>query len=242
MVLSLGLGLAVLASVGQIDSNLRSAIERDLPDVAPSYFFVDIQNAQLPAFLDRVENDAQVSRVDSAPMLRGIITRINDLPARDVAGEHWVLQGDRGVTYSAQPTKNTTITQGEWWAEDYVGPPQISFAAEEAFEMGLKLGDMLTINILGRDITGEITSFREVDFSTAGIGFILSMNPSALAGAPHTHIATVYAEEAAEAQILRDVAADAPNITAIRVRDAIDRVTEALAGLRRRQVMVLGRL
>ncbi len=231
VVLSLGLGLAVLASVGQIDSNLRSAIERDLPDVAPSYFFVDIQNAQLPAFLERVKGDPQVSRVDSAPMLRGIITRINGKPAREVAGEHWVLQGDRGVTYSQSPTENTTITAGEWWPEDYAGPPLISFAAEEAMEMGLDLGDELTINILGRDITGEITSFREVDFSTAGIGFILTMNPSALAGAPHTHIATVYAEEDAEAEILRDVAADAPNITAIRVRDAIDRVTEALAGL-----------
>jgi len=231
VVLSLGLGLAVLASVGQIDSNLRSAIERDLPAIAPSYFFVDIQNDQLPAFLERVENDPDVSRVDSAPMLRGIITRINGLPAREVAGEHWVLQGDRGVTYSVAPSENTTITAGEWWPEEYSGPPQISFAAEEALEMGLELGDALTINILGRDITGEITSFREVDFSTAGIGFILTMNPSALAGAPHTHIATVYAEEAAEASILRDVAADAPNITAIRVRDAIDRVTEALSGL-----------
>lgn len=231
VVLSLGLGLAVLASVGQIDSNLRGAIERDLPSIAPSYFFVDIQNDQLPAFLERVENDPDVSRVDSAPMLRGIITRINGAPARDVAGEHWVLQGDRGVTYSVAASENTTITAGEWWPEDYAGPPQISFAAEEAVEMGLELGDALTINILGRDITGEITSFREVDFSTAGIGFILTMNPSALAGAPHTHIATVYAEEAAEASILRDVAADAPNITAIRVRDAIERVTEALSGL-----------
>ncbi|MEO0746106.1 MAG: FtsX-like permease family protein, partial [Pseudomonadota bacterium] len=109
--------------------------------------------------------------------------------------------------------------------------PQISFAAEEAEEMGLSLGDSLTINILGRDITGTIASFREVDFSTAGIGFILSMNPAALQGAPHTFISTVYADDAAETQILRDLAGAYPNITAIRVRDAIDRVSEVLSGL-----------
>ena len=231
VVLSLGLGLTVLATVGQIDANLRAAISRDLPEVAPSFFFVDIQNDQLPGFLERVETDPEVTRVDSAPMLRGVITRINGAPAREVAGDHWVLQGDRGITYAERPSEETVITEGAWWAPGYSGPPQISFAAEEAAEMGIGLGDMLTINILGRDIEGEITSLREVDFSTAGIGFILTLSPNALAGAPHTHIATVYAAEEAETAILRDVAGSAPNITAIRVRDGIKLVAKALRGL-----------
>lgn len=231
VVLSLGLGLSVLAAVGQIDGNLRNAIARDLPDVAPSYFFVDIQKDQMPVYLERLENDPAVSRIDSAPMLRGIITKINGQDAKEVAGDHWVLQGDRGVTYAAQLDARTRVTAGEWWPEDYAGAPQISFADEEAEEMGLELGDTMTINILGRDITGTITSFREVDFSNAGIGFVLSMNPSALQGAPHTFISTVYAEEQAEAQILRDLAGAFPNITAIRVRDAIDRVSDLLTGI-----------
>ncbi|WP_299044240.1 FtsX-like permease family protein [uncultured Tateyamaria sp.] len=231
VVLSLGLGLSVLAAVGQIDGNLRNAITGNLPDIAPSYFFVDIQRDQMQGYAERLENDPAVSRVDSAPMLRGIITQINGQRAADVAGDHWVLSGDRGITYSERPSENTRITEGNWWPADYAGPPQISFAAEEAEEMGLSIGDSMTINILGRDITGTITSFREVDFSTAGIGFILSMNPSALAGAPHTFISTVYATEGAETQILRDIANAYPNVTAIRVRDAIDRVSEVLAGL-----------
>ena len=231
VVLSLGLGLSVLAAVGQIDGNLRNAISGELPEIAPSYFFVDIQKDQMPGFTRRLENDPAVHRIDSAPMLRGIITRITDRPANEVAGGHWVLNGDRGVTYSAELPPRTRLTAGTWWGPDYDGPPQISFAAEEAEEMGLKLGDTLTVNILGRDITATITSFREVDFSTAGIGFILSMNPGALAGAPHSFISTVYADEAAEAEILRDLAGAYPNITAIRVRDAITRVAEVLDGL-----------
>ena len=231
VVLSLGLGLSVLAAVGQIDGNLRGAIARDLPDVAPSYFFVDIQRDQMPAFMERLENDPAVSRIDSAPMLRGVITQINDRPAREVAGDHWVVTGDRAVTYAGAMPEGTRILAGEWWPDDYDGPPQISFAEEEAREMGIGLGDTLTMNVLGRDITGTITSLREVDFSTGGMGFVLTMNERALAGAPHTFISTVYAEEEAEAQILRDVAGSAPNITAIRVRDAIDQVSGVLAGL-----------
>lgn len=231
VVLSLGLGLSVLAAVGQIEANLRLAIAQDLPDRAPSYFFVDIQPDQIEGFLTRVQGDPAVSRVESAPMLRGVVTQINGRPAREVAGEHWVVRGDRGVTYAATPTETTTITAGEWWPADYTGDPQVSFSAEAASEMGLKLGDTITTNILGRDIIATITSFREVDFSTGGMGFIMTLNPAALAGAPHTHIATVYAEPDAEAAILRDLSRAYPNITAVRVKDAIDRVSEALGAI-----------
>jgi putative ABC transport system permease protein len=231
VILSLGLGLSVLAAVGQIDGNLRGAIANDLPEVAPSYFFVDIQRDQMPAFMDRLENDPAVSRIDAAPMLRGVITQINDRPAREVAGDHWVVTGDRAVTYAGAMPDGTRIMAGDWWPDDYDGPPQISFAEEEAREMGIGLGDTITMNVLGRDIKGTITSLREVDFSTGAMGFVLTMNERALAGAPHTFISTVYAAEEAEAQILRDVAGSAPNITAIRVRDAIDQVSDVLAGL-----------
>jgi putative ABC transport system permease protein len=231
VVLSLGLGLSVLAAVGQIDSNLRGAIARDLPTRAPSYFFVDIQKDQMPKVLDRLENDPAVSGIDSAPMLRGIISQINGRPAEEVAGGHWVIEGDRGITYAATLPDRTKLVAGEWWDPEKQGTPQVSFAADEAEEMGLKLGDMLTLNILGRDIEAEITSLREVDFSTAGMGFIMVMNPAAIEAAPHTFIATVHAEEEAEAQILRDLSSRFPNITAIRVRDAINQVSDLLAGL-----------
>ncbi|MEL6954597.1 MAG: FtsX-like permease family protein [Pseudomonadota bacterium] len=231
VILSLGLGLSVLATVGQIDTNLRAAIERDLPDVAPSYFFVDIQNDQLGGFVQSMQADDEVSRVETAPMLRGILTQINGVSAREVAGDHWVIEGDRGITYLTEAPPPEEVVEGEWWPDDYAGPPLVAFAAEEAREIGLGLGDTITVNVLGRDIVAEIAALREVDFSNAGIGFILTFSQNALAGAPHTHIATVYAEPEAEARILRAVTEDAPNITAIRVRDAIDRVADALTGL-----------
>lgn len=231
VVVSLGLGLAVLATIGQIDWNLRQAIQRDLPEVAPAFFVVDVQPDQIDGVLDRLAGDPGVSRVETAPMLRGFIVAINGRPAEEVAGDHWVLRGDRGVTYSPEPPGGTVLTEGEWWPPDYDGPPLLSVAAEEAAELGLQLGDDLTVDILGREITAEITSFREVDFSNAGIGFVLAMNPSALVGAPHTFIATIYAGQEAEAGILRDLGQAYPNVTLISVRDAIGRVSEVLQGV-----------
>ena len=231
VVLSLGLGLSVLATIGQIDFNMRNAIEQELPSVAPAFFYVDIQNAQLDEFKEMVNADPGVSDLESAPMLRGIITRINDKPAREVLGDHWVLRGDRGVTYAAEPPANGEITAGEWWDADYTGEPVVSFAAAEGAEMGLELGDRITVNILGRDLTATIVNFRTVDFGNMGINFIMILNPAALQGAPHSHIATVYAEESAEGRLLRDVSDAFPNVTAIRVRDAISQAQTLLEGI-----------
>ncbi|QIK40817.1 ABC transporter permease [Pontivivens nitratireducens] len=231
VILSLGLGLTVLATVGQIEMNTRKAISQDLPEVAPAYFFLDIQNDQLPDFLEIAHAQDGVGRIDTAPMLRGIVTRINGQTARDVAGDHWILRGDRGVTYAASQPDSAELTQGTWWPDDYSGPPLVSFAAEEGAELGLSLGDKLTVNVLGRDIEVEIANFRVVEFGDMGINFVMILNEAALAGAPHTHIATLYAEEAAEGPLLRTLSRAFPNVTAIGVRDAITRVSEALGGL-----------
>lgn len=231
VVLSLGLGLTVLAAIGQIEQNLRHAISAELPERAPSYFFLDIQPDQIDGFLTRTQSDPKVSKVESAPQLRAVVSKINGRPASEVAGGHWVVRGDRGLTYAAKPPEGTRVVEGAWWPEDYQGPPQVSFARKEAEEIGLKLGDQITVNVLGREITATLTSLREVDFSGAGIGFVMTLNPAALAGAPHTHIATVYAAPEAEAQILRDLAKAYPNITAIRIKDVVERASEVVAAI-----------
>ncbi|MBU2980881.1 FtsX-like permease family protein [Lentibacter algarum] len=230
-ILSLGLGLTVLSAVGQVDGNLRASITGNLPKVAPSYFFIDIQKDQMQPLRDMLTAREGVRKIEAAPMLRGIISKINGRPAAEIAGDHWVLDGDRGVTYYDALPETWKLTAGTNWPKGANGSPQLSFAAEEAEEMGLKLGDVLTVNILGRAIDAEITSFREVDFSTAGIGFIMAMNPGAVASAPHSFIATVYAEVTAEAALLNEVSRAYPNVTAIRVRDAITRVSEVLGAL-----------
>ncbi len=231
VVLSLGLGLTVLASIGQIDTNLRNLVTSELPDRAPAYFFVDIQKDRLPDFTAAARAIPGVSAVETAPMLRGVITRVNDRPAREVAGEHWALRGDRGVSYDATPPPGTVITQGQWWAPDYAGPPLVSFGEEQAKELGLKLGDRITVNILGRDLTATIANFRRVEFQSMGINFLMIVDLAALAGAPHTHIATVYAEPAAEPALLRAIAKVDPGITAIGVRAAIEQVEVGLRGV-----------
>ena len=229
VILALGLGLSVLSAVAQVQSGLRGAIAQDLPKLAPAFFLLDIPPAERPALEARLLAQEGVTKVDSVPMLRGILTEINGENARKVAGDHWVLRGDRGVTFAQTPRE--PLVAGTWWPADYTGPPLVSVSDEEALELGLKLGDRLTVNILGRDIVATVSSFRAVDFSTMGIGFVLTFSPSALAGAPHTDLATVYAPPEAEADLLRLLTREFPTVTAVPVREAMGRVSEALGAI-----------
>lgn len=226
--MALGLGLAVLAAIGQIDANLRAAIARDLPDRAPAFFFVDIQPDQLGPFRATLAALPGTRDFVSAPMLRGTITAVNGRPASEVKGDHWVLRGDRGVSYAGAMPAGTVITGGAWWPEGYSGPPQASLSRAEAEDLGLAPGATITVSILGREITATVTSLREVDFTSGGMGFVVILNEAALAGAPHGNLATIHAPPGAEAAILKEVARDFPNVTAISIRETAARVVEAL--------------
>ena len=229
--LAIGLGLTVLGIIGQVDGNLRTSINNDLPKVAPSYFVIDIQKSQIEEVRRTLNSYNGVTSFDEAPMLRGIITKINNEQASEVAGDHWVIRGDRGITYFEELPERFNLTEGQLWPRNYSGKTQISFAAEQAEELGLRLGDRITVNIMGKEITGEITSLRNVDFSTAGIGFVIAMNPSALKNAPHSFITTIYANTESENGIFNTLARKFPNITLIKVKGVIERVSDLLGSI-----------
>jgi putative ABC transport system permease protein len=146
----------------------------------------------------------------------------------------WVLRGDRGITYDEALPKNSTLTQGNWWPADYSGEPLVSFSAKEAEELGLKLGDTVTVNVLGRNITAKIANFRNVEWQNLSINFVMVFSPNTFRGAPHAWLATLTDPSATavqEAQILRAVTDAYPTITSVRVKDAIDMVDQLLGQL-----------
>ena len=234
VVLSLGLGLSALVSVGLIEANMARQVSERLPANAPAFFFLDIQNDQVAEF-DRIVSGVEgTSGLKRVPSLRGRITAINGVAA-DLVDVHpdsrWALRGDRGLTYTAALPDDTNLVDGEWWPEDYSGPPLISFDARVAEGFGVGVGDTLTLNILGRDITAEIASLREIDWRSLRFDFAIVFAPGTLEGAPQTHIAAIEAPEAKEETIERQVADAFANVSAIRVREALAQAANLLAGI-----------
>jgi putative ABC transport system permease protein len=238
VILSLGLGLTLLVALALIDANLRRQLTDSIPDVAPSFFFLDIQNSQIDDFKSLIAEEAPTATLESVPMLRGRLISLQGIPAGEFEAPpeaSWVLQGDRGITYEAEAPEGTELTEGEWWPADYAGEPLVSFIDEEGKQLGLEIGDMLTVNVLGREISARIANFRAVEWQSLEINFAMVFSPNALAGAPHAHLATVTyeseADDATELALLRTVTAAFPGITSVRISDALDEVNALVEDL-----------
>ncbi|MDS7598104.1 ABC transporter permease [Agrobacterium tumefaciens] len=235
VVLSLGLGLTLLVTLTLIDGNLRRELTGSLPERAPNFFFVDIQGTELQGFRDLLKREAPEGELTEVPMLRGRILALNgqDVTKMEVPPSgRWVLRGDRGITYSQDLPENAELIEGTWWDNDYSGEPLVSFAAEEAGELGLKIGDSVTVNVLGRSITAKIANLRNVEWESLSINFVMVFSPNTFRGAPHAWLATLSDPSATaerEGQILRAVTNTYPTITSVRVKDALD-VVDKLVG------------
>ena len=237
VVVSLGLGLTLLVTLTLIDGNLRRQIAGNLPEQAPDFFFVDIQSGEADAFADLVAAESPQGKLIRVPMLRGRVMALNGTDVREIQVPPegaWVLRGDRGITYARNVPENSTLSAGEWWPQDYDGEPLVSFAAQEARELGLKLGDTVTVNVLGRNITARISSLREVQWESLGINFVMVFSPNTFTGAPHSWLATLSDEAASpadEARILNAITRTFPSVTSVRVKDALDVVNTIVAQL-----------
>ncbi len=231
IVLSLGLGLALLVTIIQIDGNLRKQMEGALPDKAPSFYFLDIQSTEAQRFDAFIRQQAPDALLDRVPMLRGRIMSANGVKADDIKAQpsaSWVLQSDRGITFAADVPRGSEVIAGSWWNAGYSGPPLVSFEKKIADGLNLKVGDPVVVNVLGRNIEARIGNLRSVHWENLGINFVLVFSPNAFAGAPHTDIATLTypgggtAEQ--EVALLKTVSDAFPAVTTVRVKDAIDAV------------------
>jgi len=214
----------VLVAVASIQGNLRRELAETMPAHAPSFYFIDIQPAEAAEFDAIAKSEPGLSDLERVPMLRGRITRMKDVPVEKLAPpkhEGWVLQGDRGVTWAATPPKGASLVAGSWWPADYKGPPLVSLDSEVADAFGLKLGDSITVNVLGREITGRIANLRRIDWETLGINFIMVFSPGILESAPQTDIATLRVPPDRELDLQRRLTDRFPSISAVHVREAL---------------------
>ncbi len=231
LLLSTGLGLSTLAAVALIQGNMQHQIQEQLPTNAPSFYFIDIQNDQLGEFEALARAHAGVHEIHEVPSMRARIVAVKGVPAEQVrttSETAWALRGDRGLTYAATPPEGTRLVAGSWWPPDYDGPPEVSFDAELAKGWQVGIGDVIRVNVLGRDIDLKIANLRDIAWQSLSINFFMVASPGLLTHAPHTHIATVRVDDAQQGALLRTVNDALPNVTGIRVEDVLRAISALL--------------
>ena len=234
VMLSIGLSVTLLSAISMVDGNINAQITGDLPERTPSFFLMDVAPDQIDPLMAHMRDNGAVSQVESAPMLRGQILSVKGVPSAEVKPHPdaaWVLRGDRGLTYAATPPKGGEVVSGAWWPADYSGPPLVSFDADEAAGLGLAIGDEIEVNVLGRPLTAKLANTRLVDWASGGMNFVMVFSPAPLAAAPHTHLVSMVVDESGEAAFARKLARDYPNVTLIRVKEAIAGMRDVLTNL-----------
>ena len=238
VVLSLGLGLAALVALTLIDVNMRAELLQSEPGVTPSFFFLDVRGADAGAFRGFLEREAPGVKISETPMMRGRFVQIGDKPVEAVKASDnvaWALEGDRGVTFAEKPPEGSEIVAGEWWADGYSGPPLVSMEKEVADGLGLRVGDTVVVNVLGRDIAAKIANLRKVNWKSFAINFVLVYSPNTLKGAPYTELVSAALPSAdrpeAELALLRAAARQFPAVASVRVREALENVEALVAKL-----------
>ncbi|MFA7439534.1 MAG: FtsX-like permease family protein [Sphingomonadaceae bacterium] len=224
LVVALGLGLSLFACLALVETGFRHELQRSLPAQAPAFFLLDLpkEDEERLAALLPANTDIQFQ-----PSLRGPITAVNDVRASELTPPEgaWILRGDRGLTWSRTLPEGNRLVEGEWWPEDYAGPPLVSMDAEQAGLLGIELGDTITVSVLGVELTATVASLREIDWDSLGFNFAMVFDPASLAGAPYSLMATVSPPVEAEAGFTARISNSFPTVSVIRVKDVLDRLS-----------------
>ena len=198
LVTALGFGLSAFVLLAAIQTSLDANIRARVPQKAPDYFVLDVPRDRAGEFVRTVEQQAPGARVRTVPALRGAILaygpqdamiRVSSL--KTIPENAWPLRGERGLTYSDEVPEGNVVTRGKWWPKGYAGEPLVSIDERLAEALDLKIGDQLTIGLLGVERTARISSFRRIDWDSLGFNYVLVFSPNAIADAPHNLAATV---------------------------------------------------
>lgn len=234
IVVSMGLGLTLLAAVSLIDVNMTRAVAVAFPDQAPTLYFADIPFDRTAEFDQIVESYAP-EEYQRAPMMRAGVAEVNGTPVSEVEGAErspWVRQGDWGVSYMAVSPDPETIVEGEWWPEDYDGPPLVALSDWQAEILGLGVGDAITLSIGGRRIEAEIANLRDVQFGPNGLDFVAIFSPGVLEAARPASIASLRLDDLeTEERLYAEITDAFPGATVIRTREAVQPIVALLNSL-----------
>ena len=199
LVTALGFGLSAFVLIAAVQTSLDANIRKTVPARAPDFFVLDVPQDGAGKFRDTVEQTLPGAVTKIVPNMRGKIlaygpkgdmTRVASL-GDDLPEDAWALRGERGLTYSVGVPEGSTMTKGEWWPEVYRGEPLVSLDENFADAVGLKVGDYVTVGILGVERTARVAALRRIDWDTMGFNFVLVFSPNALADAPHHLAATI---------------------------------------------------
>ena len=231
MTISLGIGLTLLLTLSFVANNLKKEISDSIPSLAPDLFFVSIDRdvkGDLESYIKEVDPSAEI---EFSPMASASFISLNGTPIEEVVSNNnrsaWVVRGDRRISWSEKPKPDNPIVEGKWWEPGIEDELFISMDSRAAYDLGMKINDKIVLNILGRDVTGTIKNFREVDYRDISINFAIIINKAFANKLPYEYVGTLKSG-LPSSEILAMVVEKFPNVSAIKIDRILKQVSEVL--------------
>ncbi len=235
---AIGLGVALLAAVVLVQSSLLAQVTRVAPRTAPALVFTGIPAGR------GVDFDAALARAFGrrltakdylrAPFATGRIVRVRGRAVehgRINTADRWAYDNDISLSAIGPQPAGAGITAGRWWPAGYAGPPLVALVTDAAKGGQVKVGDMITLAILGREIDARVAVLRKVDFAGFGASFPIVVDPAALAGASLADVAIAKATRREERRATLALGGGFPEVNVISVRDALEAAADLFESL-----------
>ncbi len=230
-IMSLGLGMTLLLTLAFVGSNFKREIAKSIPEIAPDYFFLGIQNDQREKFEKMIFNSDNKSKIEVVPMVSAGLVKINGIDPnsfiKNTNDSYWVIMNDRRISWSDEIPKDNPLTQGSWWDLSSPDKLQISLDSKVAQDFGVKIGDIFTLNIYGREIDGEVVNFRLVDYRDLSINFAMLLNPQFANKIPHEYLSTVKFNNIDKFDDINFLD-EFPSVSIVKISDYLKKVTDVL--------------
>ena len=230
VLVTLGLGTTLLLSLGLIGFNLKKEISKSIPNLAPDYFFIGLQNNQKLEFINFIKNKDNLAVINAMPMVSVKLIKINNIDPLNYIDRFnesfWFINNDRRISWSDNPPLNNPITKGKWWENNKNEEELlISLDSKIAKDLNVKLDDKFTLLISGREVIGKVVNFRKVNYRDLNINFAMLINPSFAKKLPSEILATVkFDKEVKNINLLNEF----PNVSFIEVRSYLQKISNLL--------------
>ncbi|MFL5296516.1 MAG: ABC transporter permease [Phenylobacterium sp.] len=230
---AIGLGVALLACVVLIQSSLLNEVAEVAPQTAPAIVFTDVPGeraAQFDAAVAQAFHEKLTPKVYlRAPFVTGRIIAVRGKPvdtAKLRPQDRWAYDADISMSALGPEPGAAGILKGRWWRADYAGPPLLALDVDVARGADVKVGDTVSLLVLGRQIDARVAVLRKVDFGSFGASFPLVLTPNTFAGATLRQVAIAKATRGQEAAVIRELGRDFPQVNVISVREQLEAATD----------------
>ena len=238
--LAIAVGTLLINLVPQIHNGLQEEVSRPEGVKVPSLFLFDIQPEQVqPVQSVLAQHDTKLNHL--SPLVRARLETVNGKAFQtELNGQVLTREQERerrfrsrgiNLSYRTMLSNSERITSGRSLADAYdplsSEPPELSLEVRFAARLGLRLGDLLTFDVLGVPVEGRVVNFRQVKWNSFQPNFFILFQPGVLEEAPASFLGSVSGlDDQQRLDLQNAVVQEFPNVSVIDVTRIVTRILQ----------------